>query len=412
MRTVVIAAHGGPVWCLGAYGNEWIATPHLDRLAAEGVTFDRHYARRPDPLGGRADWWGLGEHLPPPAPPSWAEGGEQGKHLTPPLPPRKGGPGGVGSSVIIRASRPSFDAPSHYYARFAEVFDARPESGRPPFAPLLKLLPRVLDTLGDDALLWIETDRLIPPWFAPADVFEVYCEDLTEGADADADPLTPWADPPVGGFDRDDMAAWELLHRSYAAAVTTFDADVGRVFEVLESKGWDESASWVFTSDFGFPLGQHGLLGPYRPWLHEEFVHVPLIVRRPGGAGGGERVWAFTQPADVMGLVRNLPPPPPSLGGKGESAPTPPPSFQEGGGRGGVGFRSSVVSVCEIDGHREAALRTDTHALLLPLATPDDEPREPQLYEKPNDRWELNDVRQPNLELADAMEAELRKVLE
>jgi arylsulfatase A-like enzyme len=55
MRTVVIAAHGCPVWPLGAYGNEWIATPNLDRLAAEGVTFDRHYARHPDPLGGRPD---------------------------------------------------------------------------------------------------------------------------------------------------------------------------------------------------------------------------------------------------------------------------------------------------------------------------------------------------------------------
>ncbi len=39
-----------------------------------------------------------------------------------------------------------------------------------------------------------------------------------------------------------------------------------------------------------------------------------------------------------IAVGRNLPPPPPSLRGKGESAPTPPPSSQEGGGRGGVGF--------------------------------------------------------------------------
>ena len=94
MRTVVIAAHGCPVWCLGAYGNEWIATPHLDRLAAEGVTFDRHYARHPDPLGGRADWWDIpvsrgaarGAGRPP-------GGGPPGRAPTPPPPPPR--PGGA-----------------------------------------------------------------------------------------------------------------------------------------------------------------------------------------------------------------------------------------------------------------------------------------------------------------------------
>lgn len=369
MRTVVIAAHGCPVWTLGAYGNEWVATPHLDRLAAEGVTFDRHFARHPDPLGGRADWWGL-------AGPGNAVTGSTPAHPVTAFP---------GPATLIRTSRPSFDAPSHYYARFAEVFDARPKSGRPPFAPLLEILPRVLDTQGDDALVWIETDRFMPPWFSPADVFEVYCEDLTESGDEDAEPLTPWTNPPVGLFDRDDTASWELLHRSFAAAVTTFDADVGRIVELLQAKGWDQSASWVFTSDFGYPLGHHGLLGPHRPWLHEEFVHLPLIVRRPRGAGAGERVWAFTQPEDVSQLSREAAP-----GAK----------------------RTHVISVAEVAGHREAALRTDTHAFILPLTTPDDEPRQPQLYEKPNDRWELNDVRQPNLVLADEMEAELRRMLE
>lgn len=287
--------------------------------------------------------------------------------------------------MLLRASRRDFDAPSHFYEHFGEVFDARPKLGLPPFAPLLEQLPSVIEKLGDDALLWIETDRLLPPWFAPADVFEVYCEDLTEDADEDADPLTPWTDPPVGWFDRDDLASWELLHRSFATAVTSFDADCGRIFDVLRAKGWDQTASWVFTSDFGYPLGHHGLLGPHRPWLHEEFVHVPLIVRRPGGQGAGERVWAFTQPEDVLTVSRE-------------------PTVSVS--------RTHAVSVCDINGHSEAALRTDTHALLLPLATVDDEPREPQMYEKPDDRWELNDVRQPNLELADQMEAELRKLPE
>lgn len=358
MNVVVIAAHGCPAGFLGPYGNEWVATPHLDRLAAEGVTFDRHYATRPDPLEARKQWWG---------------------------------PGGFGRRcVLIRASRPSFDAPSHYYARFAEVFDARPDpAGDSPFAPLLDRWPTALDRLAgrDDGLLWLETDRLLPPWDAPQHVFDLYCEDLTEDAapDADADPLVPWLHPPVGGFDRADPAAWELLHRTFATAVSAFDADLGRLFDALRDRGLDRTATWAFTSDFGYPLGEHGVVGPARPWLHEEFVHLPLIVRRPNGEDAGRRVWDFTTPEQLWGLLA-----PPARAGETE--------------RG-------VVSVSEIDGHREAALRTDTHAFLLPLAVPDDEPRPPQLYEKPDDRWEVNDVRQPNLALADELEAELRRRL-
>jgi arylsulfatase A-like enzyme len=374
MNAVVIAAHGCPTGCLGPYGNEWAVTPALDRLAAEGVVFDRHYAARPDPLAARREWW----KLQTPSPPTPLPQGERG--------------------AIIRASRPAFDAPPDYYARFAEVFDARPESDAP-FAPLLRLLPAVLDKLAkqSDWLLWIETDRLLPPWHAPGPVFEAYCEDLMEDADPDAEPLVPWADPPVGWFDRDDLASWELLHRSFATAVTALDADLEQLFDLLRDRGLDRTAAWAFTSDFGYPLGEHGIVGPFRPWLHEEFVHLPLIVRYPEAKDAGRRVWGFTQPGDLLSIV---------------------PLAPGGQGTGGVGgnrppltnvVRGQVVTQAEIAGHREASLRTDTHALLLPLAVPEDEPREPLLYEKPDDRWELNDVRQPNLDLADEMAAEVRE---
>lgn len=44
MRTIVLRVQGlGARW-LGCYGNEWVATPNFDRLAAEGTVFDNHYA--------------------------------------------------------------------------------------------------------------------------------------------------------------------------------------------------------------------------------------------------------------------------------------------------------------------------------------------------------------------------------
>jgi hypothetical protein len=44
---VVLVRNLGARW-LGAYGNEWVATPNVDRLAAEGIVFERHIAERTD----------------------------------------------------------------------------------------------------------------------------------------------------------------------------------------------------------------------------------------------------------------------------------------------------------------------------------------------------------------------------
>src|SRR4029077_5904881 len=89
MKVVSFLLHGCPISFLGAYGNEWVATPYLDRLAAEGVVFDAHFAAEPGRMPG-------------------------------PGPDR---------SVLIRATRPENDTSPDYYAGWGHVVDARPEPG-------------------------------------------------------------------------------------------------------------------------------------------------------------------------------------------------------------------------------------------------------------------------------------------
>jgi arylsulfatase A-like enzyme len=358
MPIIVFALHGCPLSYLGPYGNEWVATPNFDRLAAEGIVFDQHYATGPDPNTTRRDWWqALPTELRAKAP-RW----------------------------LVQASRAHFDAPQEYYAPFTEVFTARPnEDGQAPFAALHELLPSLLERLKDQPewLLWIETDRLLPTWHAPQEIFDIYCEDLFVETEEEAEPIPAWREPPLGHFDNTDDASNELLHRSFATAITALDADLGRLFEEFEKHKLDQSATWAIVSDFGYPLGEHGWVGPDRPWLHEEFVHVPFLIRYPNGKNAGTRISRFTQAADLVPLLL------------GQDVPE----------------RRHVVSYLELNGEVEAALRTSTHALLLPLKVDDDTKRPPQLYEKPDDRWEQNNVYVANLGLAEELEAELRQHL-
>src|SRR5439155_10403244 len=56
MKALVIIVRGLHLGYLGCYGNEWIATPGFDRLAAEGAVFDQHFADWPSAEGAMRAW--------------------------------------------------------------------------------------------------------------------------------------------------------------------------------------------------------------------------------------------------------------------------------------------------------------------------------------------------------------------
>ena len=401
MKAIVLVLRGCPAGWLGAYGNEWVVTPNLDRLAAESVVFDRHISDCPEPSAACRSWLGGADPNDPLLTETLRAAGVQ--------------------TVLLRANHPDTDAPEWFYAGWSEVFDARPqEEDLSPLDSLLRELPSVLERLATKPafLLWIEIDRLIPPWDIPQEVFEAYlqhegdedpsepaeeddeseadAEDATEDdsdvedselavtdrqSTSDDDPVSPWRDPPTGLFDTNDPVAREWLATSFGAVMTKLDAELGMLFDGLRSHELDRSATWLVTSDFGYPLGEHGQIGLYRPWLYHELVHLPLLVRLPGAVEACRRVYGFTQPPDVRNTLLDLFGVMPIEGmsllplarGELESS------------------RHQAITLLDLPIAAESAIRP-TSGHILRLEVPDAK-REPQLFLKPDDRWEVNDVR-------------------
>ncbi len=57
MKAIVITFDRLPAEFLSCYGNEWIETPALDRLAARAAVFEQHFAEIPSPAGPNHPWW-------------------------------------------------------------------------------------------------------------------------------------------------------------------------------------------------------------------------------------------------------------------------------------------------------------------------------------------------------------------
>jgi arylsulfatase A-like enzyme len=385
MKCIVLSVHGLRPDCLGCYGNDWIDTPNLDRLASESVVFDQHLVGSPDLIGAHRVWRTgdtdllqclsaagvetrlLGDSAYPP-PDFMTEGFQKSRFV-------KGGP-----------------APG---ARVEGVFHAA-------------LRAAAQAARRERVLLWIDLPSLLPPWQVRADFLDLYFpsepeagEDESETVRDDA-PLVSWSEalpPVVAGDDEETLLR---LRRTYAAVVSHFDAQLRPFLESLEEN--DAATPWLVavTAPFGLPLGDHGIAGMHRPWLHNELIHVPLVIRLPGAAEAGRRVLGLTQTIDLPVTL---------LEAFGVRIPTTTGRSLLSLCRGEVEMdRTEAISTVRATDAEEWAIHTSCWAFLLPVTVPPDDPhRGPQLYVKPEDRFEVNNVAQHHVEVVEELERTLRE---
>ncbi len=91
----------------------------------------------------------------------------------------------------------------------------------------------------------------------------------------------------------------------YDGEIAAADAAVGSFVEYLKRAGLYDRAILVFLSDHGEGLGDHGE-EEHGVFLYREALRVPLLLKRPGSAGAGERISAPVSLTDVVPTVLTL----------------------------------------------------------------------------------------------------------
>lgn len=150
------------------------------------------------------------------------------------------------------------------------------------------------------------------PWIAPGKYFAPYSLDrislppIAEGYKETVPPAAlvsgnPW---PYKGVTPDEARQCTL---AYYAAISFVDAQIGQVLDALDRLGLRENTLIVFWSDHGYHLGEHGLW--FKQSCFEESARVPMIIVPPGGKNAGkvcprpvELVDLYPTIADLAGL--------------------------------------------------------------------------------------------------------------
>jgi arylsulfatase A-like enzyme len=472
MNVVVVVCNSLHLGFLGPYGNSWIETPHIDRLASEGIAFDHHFPENLTTIPTRRSWWTGRYGFPDP------EKGWTALRSDEPILPDLLWNQGVRTALI--SDVPMLRDPQFGFGRgFDEIVwirgsgydpliprgDPRAKGVRLRDEPGLRLPPEndpdrglwkerweqllrnraVLSTENEEnagvarcvraAIQWIERQGSAPPalpfflwldifsphgpWDIPSRYRDLYATvdpdefeageegNLVEEEDDDAESLEDvpvLLDVPAGAVgDVIDELELLRLRRTYAGTVTLVDRWLGELFSALRHSGRAEDTLVVFTSDQGEPLGEHGYVRRFRPWLYEELIHTPLILRLPGSQFGGTRHQALVQTVDLLPTVLSaldLPACPEAHGHdllalvRGEKT------------------KLRDFACLGMDAE-EFAIRTHLWHLTVPVEhDPDESPRGPELYRKPEDRWDQNEVLALYPEVAEHLELTLRRFVE
>jgi arylsulfatase len=337
---------------LGCYGNKYVRTPNLDRLAEQGVLFEQAYCQSPVCTPSRASFLTgryprttkirqNGQAIPADealVSKLFAEGGYTcglaGKlHLSPAHPSvcpatERRIDDGFAEFHWSHHSAPDWptDEYHHWLRGRGTQYKVTRFEGSPHVEIGMDAEDRQTAWCAEKAIHFMEANaKANRPWMFLVDIFDphhpfdppkAYLERYL--GMLDDIPLPAYRpgelnDKPryqrihhEGASGKKDWFAYSgmtekdhrLLRAAYWAMVDVIDAEVGRLLEALKRTGQRDNTLVIFMSDHGELLGDHGmyLKGPY---FYDVSVRVPLIVSMPGTVKGGRRLSTFVELVDL-----------------------------------------------------------------------------------------------------------------
>jgi arylsulfatase A-like enzyme len=316
---------------LSAYGNDWVKTPNLSRLAQKSVVFDNHWvgslpcmpARR-EFMTGRHNFldrgWGPVEPFDDVLPV------ELRKNKV--------------FSHLITDHYHYFELGSENYHTAFDTWDFYRGQENDPWVSLVDR-PALPEHLGigspqntanrtrqireedfsaaktaQAAVQWLKDNKGADNWFLQVEIFDphepFHCVDKYREMYGD-DYKGPHFDWPFYKNVSEPPEAVEHIRKRYAGLLTMTDHWVGKIFDQMDAQNLWEDTLVIFTTDHGTMLGEHQTWMKSHQPVYNEIAHIPLMAHLPGSKHAGRRVAAMTQTFDIMPTIldyMNCPLPP------------------------------------------------------------------------------------------------------
>lgn len=319
---------------LGCYGNSWIKTPSIDKLAKESVVFENAYTEGLPTIPVRTELFTGQDTL---AFRPWQPLTKEDVTLSEIL-------GKYEYTSALIASTYHLFKPDMNFHRGFDVF--RWIRGQEGDCYVSGSLHQNIDEYMKPAMKGNHVERLLKQYLKNTESFkkeEDYfipqvVQESIEWLERNYkerniflwmdsfDPHEPW-DPP-SPFDRmytdSDYTGPKLIHPKYgkvdwmtqeelayvkgiyAGEVSFVDKWVGILLERIKQLELYDNSLIVLLADHGHPHEDHGSIMKTPDNLYSEFVKIPLLIRHPRGLYAGKRVDALLQMPDILPTIMEI----------------------------------------------------------------------------------------------------------
>ena len=298
-NVVLLVLDAARAQAFGCYGYGRATTPEIDRIASEGVVFERAFTPAVYTLGAMSSVWTSQHPDRHHSTVSYADPLPRDR-LT--LAETLGARGLVTAGFVANAVAGPVHGFDRGFSEFHEVY-------------------RMFDDLGSRGAAFA---RVLPPWLQEhrAERFFLYAH--FREPHFPYDPGPPFdtqfgPDAPLTVAQRRDKTWYtdvnqgrvtptpdEIAHlvRLYDGNLAYVDREVGALRRALEAQGLWERTVLIVTADHGEQLHEKGYVS-HSAQVYEQSTHVPLIVRVPGGPRG-LRVGHLVDQLDLAPTVLDL----------------------------------------------------------------------------------------------------------
>lgn len=253
----IIADDLGPE--LGCYGYSGVATPNLDRLAAQGARFTHAFATAPVCSSSRTAFQ-TGQYQ------TTVGGHHHDTRVKPELP----------------VSIPTVTGLMRQAGYFVSNGHGTVEKANQKAKSHLNFVYQDSDFF--DGYDWSKRAKG-QPFFAQVQIKEPHRQFVTRDSQSPAAKIPPYyPEHPV------TRADWG----NYLASIEVLDQKVGAVLDRIDAEGLRENTLVMFFGDHGRPHVRG------KQWLYDGGIHVPLIVRWPGKMEAGSADQRLTSLLDLM----------------------------------------------------------------------------------------------------------------
>ncbi len=284
---------------LGCYGFEGIRTPNIDRLAAEGVLFEKVYAQAPQTMPNHTSIF-------------------------------------TGLYTITHDVRSNGQTLNDEALTMAEILQSvgYQTGAIVAAAPLMNdyNLDQGFDSYNDDfrdpALIggfkWMlrvfSAKKLVIPTSRPANRIASAAREWLASAAKKKRPFFLWLhffDPHAPydfhpDFEKPEVKTgggepnqYGVKEANYINEIEFADHHLGKVLKQLDRLGITNNTITLFTGDHGESLGEHDYHG-HRQDVYENIIRVPLLIRYPDRLLAGERRKAAAMSIDILPTLLNL----------------------------------------------------------------------------------------------------------